>query len=262
MPPLPPQDETALAAARDVLEHPSLAIRLSDRIGRPIEGLVRRLPEPTQRAIAAATRRALEASLDVALGTLDRRARAAPADWLHRGVVVASGAAGGALGLGGLAIELPFSLTVMLRSIADHARAQGEDLSSVAARLDCLAVFAYGTRSVADDAADSAYFTVRAAFARTVGEAAAWVAERGLAGGRAAPALVALVSRVAERLGIAVTDKAAAQLVPLLGAAGGAAVNALFIQHYQDTARAHFTIRRLERAHGSEAVRRAYDALG
>ena len=36
------------------------------------------------------------------------------------------------------------------------------------------------------------------------------------------------------------------------------AINALFIQHYQETARAHFTVRRLERAHGAEAVRRAY----
>jgi hypothetical protein len=98
-----------------------------------------------------------------------------------------------------------------------------------------------------------------------VGEAAAYVAERGVAaaaGERAAPALVALVTRIAQRLGVAVTDKAAAQLIPVVGAAGGAAVNALFLQHYQDTARAHFTVRRLERAHGSEAVRAAYDALG
>jgi hypothetical protein len=47
--------------------------------------------------------------------------------------------------------------------------------------------------------------------------------------------------------------------VRVSGAAGGAAVNALFINHYQDTAWAHFTVRRLERSHGPEVVRAAYD---
>lgn len=257
-------DLADLAAARAVLEHPSLAIRLADRVGRPIDGLVRRLPEGAQERIALATRKALEASLGVALRTLDGGAPRRPSDWLHRGVVIASGAAGGAAGLAGLVVELPFSLTVMLRSIAEHARAQGEDLRQVAARLECLTVFAYGSRSASDDAADSAYFAVRAALARAVGEAAGFVAERGLAGAlgeTGAPALVGLVARVAQRLGVAVTDKAAAQLVPVLGAAGGAAVNTLFLNHYQDTARAHFTIRRLERAHGPESIRRAYEGM-
>ena len=59
---------------------------------------------------------------------------------------------------------------------------------------------------------------------------------------------------------MAVSDKAAAQLVPVLGAAGGAAVNALFLRHYQETAWAHFTVRRLERLFGEEEVRRAWAA--
>jgi hypothetical protein len=261
--PLPPDDRETLARARGILEHPSLAIRLSDRIGAPIEALVQRLPEGAQRMIADATRKALQTALDAALRTLDARRPGKAADWLHRGVVVASGAVGGAAGLPGLAVELPFSLTVMLRAIADHARAQGEDLGTVAARLECLSVFAYGSRARSDDAADAAYFAVRATLARAASHAAELVAERGLAGaaGEAgAPALVQLVSRIGQRLGVAVTDKAAAQLVPVLGAAGGAAVNALFMTHYQDTAWAHFTVRRLERRHGVDEVRRAYES--
>jgi hypothetical protein len=66
------------------------------------------------------------------------------------------------------------------------------------------------------------------------------------------------VTRIAQRFGVAVADKAAAQLVPVLGAAGGAAINALFIDHYQATARAHFSVRRLVRTYGEEEVRRAY----
>jgi hypothetical protein len=251
-----------LRRAKDVLEEPSLAIRIADRVGMPIEVLLRRLPASARDAIAASTRKALDASLDVALRTIDPSSALGPADWLHRGAVIASGAMGGALGIPGLVLELPFSLTVMLRSIADHARAQGEDLSQVATRLECLTVFAYGTRSTADDAADSAYFATRAALARAVSTAAEYAAERGLAeavGEKSAPAIAQLVARIAQRLGVAVTDKAAAQLVPIAGAAGGAAINALFLSHYQETARAHFTVRRLERAFGVEAVQRAWE---
>ena len=251
-----------LRRAKDVLEEPSLAIRIADRVGMPIEVLLRRLPASARDAIAASTRKALDASLDVALRTIDASSAVGPADWLHRGAVIASGAMGGALGIPGLVLELPFSLTMMLRSIADHARAQGEDLSLVATRLECLAVFAYGTRSTADDAADSAYFATRAALARAVSTAAEYAAERGLAetvGEKSAPAIAQLVARIAQRLGVAVTDKAAAQLVPIAGAAGGAAINALFLNHYQETARAHFTVRRLERAFGVEAVRKAWE---
>jgi hypothetical protein len=262
MAPLSASDLDQLRRARAALEHPSLAIRIADTVGMPIEGLLRRLPDRAQKTIGEGTRKALEAALDAALRTLDRRRPGPASDWLHRAAVVASGAAGGAIGLPGLLVELPFSLTVMLRSIADHARAQGEDLSVVATRLECLTVFAYGARTSSDDASDSAYFAVRAALARAVSQAAEFVAERGVVeavGEKGAPALVRLLATIAQRLGVAVGDKAAAQLVPVLGAAGGAAVNALFVNHYQDVARAHFTVRRLERTHGEDAVRRAWD---
>lgn len=265
MPELPAEAVVELVAARRVLDHPSLAMRIADLVGMPIEAVVRRLPDGAQKRLAGATRKALDASLGVALRTLDGGRSGPAADWLHRGMVLASGAAGGAVGLPGLALELPVSTTVMLRSIADHARAQGEDLSQVAARLECLTVFAYGSRATAaDDAAKSAYFATRAALARAVSQAAEYVAERGLAeaaGERAAPAIARLLGTIAQRFGVTVADKAAAQLVPIVGAAGGAAVNALFIHHFQEVARAHFTVRRLERVHGAELVRAAWERL-
>jgi hypothetical protein len=246
--------------ARQILEHPSLAIRLADLVGKPISELVKALPDGAQKTIATATTTALEKALDVALRTLDASGRSPAPDWLHRAAVVATGAAGGAAGLAGLAFELPVSLTVMLRSIASHARAQGEDLGSVATRLECLTVFAYGSGT--DDASESAYWISRAALGRAVASAAEYVADRGLAEAlskKSTPALVQLLARISQRFGLAVSDKAAAQFVPLIGAAGGAAINTLFINHFQATAKAHFSIRRLERAYGEVAVRRAYE---
>ncbi len=257
MPPLPSRDLAELSRAKDALEHPGLGIRLADRVGAPIDALVARLPDGARRLLSTGTRTALERCLELALRTVPPGA----ADWLHRSAVVVTGALGGAAGFPGLLVELPLSTALMLRAIAEHARAQGEDLSRASTRLECLSVFAYGSPSRADDAVDSAYFAARAALGRAVAQAAEYVAAReamGAAAERSAPAMVQLVQRIAERFGVAVADKSAAQLFPILGAAGGAAVNVLFVDHYQAIARAHFTVRRLVREHGEDAVRRAY----
>jgi hypothetical protein len=57
------------------------------------------------------------------------------------------------------------------------------------------------------------------------------------------------------------SEKAAAQAVPAIGAAGGAIINTLFIDHFQDMARGHFIIRRLERKYGKEIVEHTYKAV-
>jgi hypothetical protein len=78
--------------------------------------------------------------------------------------------------------------------------------------------------------------------AKSVGDAARFMAERGgVAEG--APVLVRLIAQVASRFGVVVTQKLAAQAVPLIGALGGAAVNFAFIDHFQEVARAHFVVR-------------------
>ncbi len=56
-------------------------------------------------------------------------------------------------------------------------------------------------------------------------------------------------------------QKIAAQAVPLIGAAGGALINTIFIDHFQDMARGHFIIRRLERVYGTDEVQRQYEKL-
>lgn len=254
-------DLVELREAKRLLENPGLAIDLANAVGQPIEWALARLPERAARVVATSTRTALDKALGVALSTLDARAARAPRDWRHRAAVWASGAAGGAFGLAGLPLELPVSTTLMLRSIAENARAQGEDLGDPEARLNCLLVFALGGRSRADDAAEAGYFAVRVAFARTVAEAAEYVAGRVAAkqaAERSAPALVRLLAGIAGRFGMAVQQKLLAQLVPVVGAAGGALVNEVFMRHFQDTARGHFTVRRLERRYGTEDVRRAY----
>jgi hypothetical protein len=72
---------------------------------------------------------------------------------------------------------------------------------------------------------------------------------------------VRLLTQIASRFGVIVTQKLAAQAVPVIGAVGGAAVNYAVIDHFQQIARTHFTVRRLERRYGKDVVKTAYDKL-
>jgi hypothetical protein len=46
-----------------------------------------------------------------------------------------------------------------------------------------------------------------------------------------------------------------------VGALGGAVVNYAFIDHFQNVAHGHFSIRRLERIYGKNLIRTEYERL-
>jgi hypothetical protein len=123
-------------------------------------------------------------------------------------------------------------------------------------------VFSLGGPSEADDGSESGYYAARIALSKAIAEASAWMARKHGIGKQSAPAIVRLVAMIAARFNVQVSQKAAAMMVPVVGAAGGAVINTLFIRHFQDMARGHFTVRRLERAYGQDKVRDAYRALG
>jgi hypothetical protein len=249
-----------LRAAKAILENPGLVAKVSNYIGSPIEAGLKKLPESWSTAVNEVTRKSIEKALDIALLIMDRDGQEPASNWWHKLAVVATGAGGGAFGLPALAIELPVSTTIMLRSIADIARSEGEDLRCPDSRLQCVQVLALGGNSKSDEGAESAYFAARAALAKSISEAAAHVTKMGVSQ-KGAPAIVRLITQVASRFSIVVSEKAAAQAVPLVGAVGGAAINSLFIDHFQDMGRGHFIVRRLERLHGQEEIRLLYDEL-
>lgn len=249
-----------LKVARNLLENPGLAVKISNVIGSPIEKGFAMLPQKWEQVINDATRKSIETALNLALWTIDHGRPDPPSNWWHKLAVGTTGAAGGAFGLPALSIELPVSTTIMLRSIADIARSQGEDLRAPEAKLQCLQVLALGGRAKNDDAAETAYFATRAAMAKAVSDAAAHLAGKGFTN-KGAPAIVRLISQIAARFSLVVSEKAAAQAVPVVGAFGGALINTLFIDHFQDMGKGHFIVRRLERLHGPEEVRRLYASL-
>ena len=146
--------------------------------------------------------------------------------------VAVSGAVGGFTGLAGLAPDIGFTTLTIMREIARIAREEGEDMADPDTRRACLEVFAlkaFPNRRSGEES-ELGYFSARAVL-------------------RGRP-VVMLIAEVASHYGLALGQKISLQLMPVAGALCGASLNTAFFNHYRALARAHFTIRRLEREHG------------
>lgn len=249
-----------LQIAKNLLENPGLPARITNLLGTPIEKGLAALPANWSENLSEITQAALLKASEVAIFTMKDIPGEGSSNRWHKMSVAVSGGVGGFFGISAIAMELPISTSIMLRSIADIARSQGESISSSETKMACLEVFAFGGKSKSDDGVETSYFAVRATLAKSVSEAAEFIAKKGLTD-NAAPLLAALIAKIAKRFGVQVTQKVAAQSIPAIGAAGGAVINALFIDHFQDMARGHFIVRRLERVHGQKVVRALYDSL-
>lgn len=257
--------ETELVKLRDAyttLENPSLAIRISSAAGVPIEAVTRELgkraPEAVVDAVSKSTRKAIEFVLQSSMRSIASPDQVPARPRLHTAAAMTTGAVAGFFGIEALLVELPVTTGIMFRSIADIARAEGESPQDPETVLNCMQVFAMGSlASDKDDAAETSYYGVRVAMSKAITDALQYVAAHGM-GSASAPALVRLITTLASRFGIVVTQKAMAQTIPVIGAIGGGLVNTVFISHFQDMARGHFAIRGLEREYGAEAIERAY----
>ncbi|MGD8311667.1 MAG: EcsC family protein [Gammaproteobacteria bacterium] len=251
-------DLETLKWATQHLEHPSLAMRLSSIVGTPIEIGVKLLPRPLYKRVQSLAEMAISKALQTAVSSMRHARRTNPHNGFYRALVAGSGAAGGLFGIYSLPVELGVSTTIMLRSIAEIARSQGEDVTKPGVQLACLEVFALGGESESDDAAETGYYGIRLALAWPVTHATHYIARYGL-GSEGAPVLASLVSGIGSRFGMALSQKTAALMVPLLGAAGAAMVNMVFLSHFQEMARGHFVVRRLERKYGKRLVQANYE---
>lgn len=256
---LSPADREVLERAVRTLEHPSLPARISALIGQQLSLAEKFIPEAVASAANSAANVALRAALRAAIKTLPKSG-GTPFARLHTALAAASGAAGGVFGLAALPVELPVSTTIILRSIAAIARSEGEDPNEPATALACLEVFALGGGTETGPTRNSGYLAVRAALAKSIQQATRVVLQRGIAD-ETAPALVRFIGQIVSRFSVAVSQKAAAQAVPVIGAVTGAAINAAFAEHFQALARAHFQVRRLERSYGADLIRTEYEAI-
>lgn len=226
-----------------------LMIRIVDFVGASLSQLGTRaagialqtLGTQVETKIQGIVHEALWRAYGAATAGLNPNGGREPWDWLNKAVVSASGAASGFLGLPGLAFDLPLTTGMIIRSLAEIARANGEDIASDSCRRACLEIFALGGPEIEDDSAEIGYWSTRAALSQL--------------------AIQNLLNQAAKQFGLALTQKVSAQLVPAIGAVAGGGLNFIFMDYYQQMARVHFAIRALERETGDEsAVRACFDA--
>ena len=188
-------------------------------------------------AVQGVAEAALRRAFDVAVLRLERAGEQARSKRLAGPLVVMSGAVGGFVGLGGFVPDAAVTTLAIMREIARIAQEEGESLDDPDTRAACLQVLALHTPGSGDAEPEMGYFSARMVLQ-----------------GRP---IAMLLTEAASRLGMNLSQKFALQAVPVMGAIGGAAVNGAFLAQYRELARAHFTVRRMERVFGAEAVRAA-----
>lgn len=251
-------DYQDLHQAYDLLENISLATRLTNTIGVPVEFAFKMLPTSASDFLNQYLPKALSALLDTAIYSLDKEQES---DWVHTVTSILLGIGGGLGGLPSAMVELPATTTLLFRQIANIAREQGENIESNETKLQCLQVFSFGSsKTEKDDNFESGYLASRLALAKLVTDASEYLATHAIIE-PTAPILVRLIQEISARFGIVVSQKLALQAVPFVGAFIGGTVNGLFMSHFQDVARGHFIYRRLERQYGAEIVRLEYQRI-
>lgn len=233
LPPDPAPEIAALARRWKAANGPVLA--LVTRLGGALEGQFALLPEALRLRAEQITAQALEQAYGLAAqgARLPETGGRGP-----MAAVMASGAAGGMAGLAGAIAELPFTITVLLHAIRREAARAGYDPDDPWIRAEALRTFGSGSPIAADDGIDTSFFTARLTLT--------------------GPAIQALIAKVAPRLAATLSQKLAAQSVPVLGALSGAALNAAFLRYYRETAAIRFALLRLAETHGAEPVLEAF----
>jgi hypothetical protein len=244
---LDPASLAELSQAMERLEDGGgLVVRLADVVGGAMGRGMRfgtrslGIVPGAQAAVQSVVEVALKRAFDIAVLRLGKQGQVEQSKRLAGPLVFLSGAVGGFIGMGGFVPDAAVTSLTIMREIARIAVEEGEDLSDPDARAACLQVFALNAGQKGSAEPEASYFSAR------------FVMQ-----GRPVAMLLADVAR---RFGVTLSQKFAMQAVPVLGAVAGASLNASFLGHYRDLARAHFTIRRLERRFGEAAVRQAAEA--
>ncbi|HML09243.1 MAG TPA: EcsC family protein [Stellaceae bacterium] len=259
LPPLPPTAHRELLLAIEQLDRENFVTRLAHATGTPVDIAIKYLPGPVNRRLREMVKTAILRCLDVAINSLEEDTDlGAPPSWMGKVLTGISGGIGGFFGMVALPFELPLTTALMLRSIAEIARAEGENLAMLEARLACLEVFAIGGGNETGEL-KLEYYAVRSVLSRLTQDLSRHMMERG-AFNASSPVISRFIGEIASRFGFAVSARFASGIVPVIGAIGGATVNVIFTDHFQRVARSHFIVRRLEREHGSALVRGHYAA--
>lgn len=260
-------EKTFIREAKTFLETDSVLMSLANRIGRPLDSVLQKLPAGVEGKLSTAVDSALKKSLDLAIKSTppttqysweESLQKSALHRHAHTGLTTVSGAIGGFFGIFGAMAELPVSTTLIMRNIVYVAKDFNFDPADPETALQCMYVLTLGSKKDNDDELDSAYYTARLGFVMAMNNARNVI--KGV-GATVAPQVAKFLNLVAKQFGTSVTEKMLAEAVPVLGAVGGAGINALFTDYFGKAARYHFGMLALEKRYGAEEVERIYKSI-
>ncbi|PRY94425.1 EcsC family protein [Hasllibacter halocynthiae] len=202
---------------------------LLSSLGAQAEGLLDRLPAAVRGQLNGATRQALQLAYSGASMTRGGRLPDT-GERMTTALSTAMGAAGGFGGLPTALAEVPVTTAFLMRAMQGIAAEHGFDPADEQTRLACVQTFAAAGPLAGDDGGTAAFLTLRF--------------------GTTGAGLKAVIGQVVPVFSLVLGRKVAAQAVPVLGGALGAAVNWTYTSYYQDMARVQFGLMKLARDEG------------
>lgn len=208
-------------------------------LGNVVDRGINRIPEDWRGEITKKIRETLDFAQRVSIVQMDDEPGRRSSGERYTAMAMATGVAGGTLGLPSVLAELPITTGLILRAIADIGRAHGHRLNDPEFRATCIEVFAYGGPLDDDDDADITFIASKLG--------AIEVSE--------------LVAKVAIRYAAALAPKIVAMSVPVAGSVLGAGVNWAYMNFYQSMARVLFMLHPIQRKYDRAQVRSCFGSL-
>ncbi|MEP5255974.1 MAG: EcsC family protein [Winogradskyella arenosi] len=271
---LSPEDSVLLRQAKMSMENLGWGIRSVNKIGTTVETGINYVPEKVLVKVQKITETVLLKIIKANLLTIQKNQTfKKPSKSTYKSIVTSTGALSGFFGAStgfGTAIfasEVTLTTKFLMRTIMDIARSEGEDIYTLEGQMECLRVFALGGQASGDDDMEMSYYTTRIALNSTINNISSAGLKMTLEGLIKSSSIIGsnaignLLSKIATRLSLLISEKFLAQTLPVIGAVGGGGLNYIFIDHFQNMASAHFTIRRLERKYGEATVKLAYKEM-
>jgi len=267
------EDIARLETAKYGLENISVVMQGLNKVGNTIESGLNKLSDDQQKWISEKVNMVLLKLLKSNVITMEKNKEfKEPSNLGYKTLVGLTGFGSGFVGstnpVGATIFvsELVLSTRYILRSIMDIARSEGEDIYQPETQLACLQVFALSGNFEDSESMDTSYYGTRMTMAAAMRGATSYLTKYGVSGlGRimmtTGNPILQMIGLIATRLTIQIGEKFISQAVPVLGAAGGGALNYVFMDHFQQMAKSHFTIRNLEKKYGLEIVKSYYKQI-
>lgn len=253
---LEPKHATLLRKTVNILERDAYALRIIDFFGTPLDAPLKLTSSQKQRGLDRVLRKSMDLCMRWTKGTLRVHSPPQARGWLTQMAATSTGFIAGIFGAISIPIEIPLTIILILRSIAEVAERYPIPPDDMDRRLECLFVMSLAGR-VKSPEPRSQYWSVRDAYRPVIIEAGRSIVISS-ATSSSAQGLLMVLENLMYQLGMALAEGIAARSIPIVGAAAGASMSFIIVSRYRRVAAAHFTLLALEDTYGLKVIREAF----